>query len=67
MVTIFQVNPDGFIGAVTFLYRKNELQTYYVGIGWQQGGIPEIRSTLENSIAEIKLTEKDILFILMKS
>ena len=32
MVTIFQVNPDGFIGAVTFLYRKNELQTYYVGI-----------------------------------
>ena len=58
MVTIFQVNPDGFIGAVTFLYRKNERQTYYVGIGWQQGGIPEIRSTLENSIAEIKLTEK---------
>lgn len=58
MVTIFQVNPDGLLGAVTFLYRKNELQTYYVGIGWQQGGIPEIRSTLENSIAEIKLTEK---------
>lgn len=58
MFTIFQVNPDGLIGAFTFLYRKDELQTYYVGIGWQQGGIPEIRSTLENSIAEIKLTEK---------
>lgn len=54
MFTIFQVNPDGLIGAFTFLYRMDELQTYYVGIGWQQGGIPEIRSTLENSIAEIK-------------
>lgn len=58
MFTIFQVNPDGLIGAFTFLYRMDELQTYYVGIGWQQGGIPEIRSTLENSIAEIKLTKK---------
>ena len=58
MFTIFQVNPDGLIGAVTFLYRKDELQTYYIGIGWQQGGIPEIRSTLEDGIAEIKLTEK---------
>ena len=58
MFTIFQVNPDGLIGAFTFLYRMDELQTYYVGIGWQQGGIPEIRNTLENSIAEIKLTEK---------
>ena len=54
MFTIFQVNPDGLIGAFTFLYRMDELQTYYVGIGWQQGGIPEIRNTLENSIAEIK-------------
>ncbi len=54
MFTIFQVNPDGLIGAVTFLYRKDKLQTCYVGIGWRQGGVPEIRSTLENSIAEIK-------------
>ena len=58
MVTIFNVNRDGLIGAVTFIYRNNELQTYYVGIGWQEGGIPEIRSTLVSDIAEIKLTEK---------
>ena len=58
MVTIFNVNRDGLIGAVTFIYRNNELQTYYVGISWQEGGIPEIRSTLVSDIAEIKLTEK---------
>lgn len=58
MVTIFDVNRDGLIGAVTFIYRNNELQTYYVGIGWQEGGIPEIKNTLVCDIAEIKLTEK---------
>ena len=58
MVTIFDVNRDGLIGAVTFIYRNNELQTYYVGIGWQEGGVPEIKDTLVSDIAEIKLTEK---------
>ena len=58
MVTVFDVNRDGLIGAVTFIYRNNELQTYYVGIGWQEGGIPEIKNTLVSDIAEIKLTGK---------
>ena len=58
MFTIYEVNPDGLIGAFTFIYRDDKLQTYYVGIGWQQGGTPEIRSTLVNNIAEMKLTEK---------
>lgn len=58
MVMIFQVNQDGLIGAITFIYRNNKLQTYYVGIGWQEGGIPEIKNTLVSDIAEIKLTEK---------
>jgi len=58
MVTIFNVNRDGLIGVVTFIYRNNELQTYYVGIGWQEGGIPEIKDTLVSDIVEIKLTEK---------
>jgi len=58
MVTIYDVNRDGLIGAVTFIYRDDRLQTYYVGIGWKEGGIPEIRSTLVSDIAEIKLTEK---------
>lgn len=58
MVTIFNVNRDGLIGAITFIYRNNELQTYYVGIGWQEGGIPEIKDTLISDIEEINLTEK---------
>lgn len=58
MVTIFDVNRDGLLGVITFIYRESELQTYYVGIGWQKGGIPEVRSTLVSDIAEIKLTEK---------
>ncbi len=57
-VTIFNINRDGFIGAISFIYRNHELQTYYVGIGWQEGGIPEIKNTLVSDIAEIKLTEK---------
>ena len=63
MVTIYEVNRDGLIGAVTFIYRDNRLQTYYVGIGWQEGGIPEIKDTLVSDIAEIKLTEKGYLCI----
>ena len=58
MVTIFDVNRDGLLRVLTFIYRENELQTYYVGISWQKGGIPEVRNTLVSDIAEIKLTEK---------
>lgn len=56
--TVFEVNPDGLIGAVTFLYRSGRLQTCYIGVGWQQGGIPEIRSMSVSDVAEINLTEK---------
>lgn len=58
MVTIFDVNRDGLLGVITFIYRESELQTYYIGIGWQKGGIPEVRNTLVSDITEIKLTEK---------
>jgi len=58
MVTIFKVHRDGLIGAITFIYRKDKLQTYYVGVRWKEGGIPEIQGTSISDIAEIKLTEK---------
>lgn len=58
MFTIFDVNYDGGIGAFTFIYRKGRLQTYYVGIGFKEGGEPWIRSTLVSDVEEIKLTQK---------
>ncbi|MCX4341543.1 MAG: DUF6070 family protein [Lachnospiraceae bacterium] len=61
MVTLYYVNSDGLIGAITFLCRDGKVQTYYVGIGWREGGIPEIRSTSVSDIAEMKLTKKGYL------
>ena len=58
MVTVFEVYRDGLIGAVTFIYRKNKLQTYYIGVRWKEGGVPEIQGTSVSDVAEIKLTEK---------
>lgn len=57
-VTVYEVKRDGLIGAVTFIYKDGRLQTYYVGIGWQEGGVPEIRDTLVSDLEEIRLTEK---------
>ena len=58
MVTIYDVHRDGVIGAVTFVYREEKLQTYYIGIQWKEEGIPEIEGTSVSDVAEIKLTEK---------
>lgn len=58
MVTVFEIRRDGMIGAITFLYRNSKLQTYYIGIGWNEGGIPEIQETEISDVAGIKLTEK---------
>ena len=58
MVTVFEVHRDGLIGTVTFIYRKGELQTYYIGVRWKEGGVPEIQGTSVSNVTEIKLTEK---------
>lgn len=58
MVTVYEVHRDGLIGAVTFIYRKGEMQTYYIGVRWKEGGVPEIQETSVRNVAEIKLTEK---------
>ncbi|MDO5799924.1 MAG: DUF6070 family protein [Eubacteriales bacterium] len=58
MVTVFEVHRDGLIGAVTFIYRNGQLQTYYIGVRWKEGGMPEIQGTSVSNVAEIKLTEK---------
>ena len=58
MVTVFEVHRDGLIGAVTFIYRKGKLQTYYIGVRWKEGGVPKIQGTSVSNVPEIKLTEK---------
>ena len=58
MVTVFEVQRDGLIGAVTFIYRNGALQTYYIGICWKEGGVPEIQGTSVSDVAEINLTDK---------
>lgn len=37
MVTLYNVDHDGLVGAITFIYRDGRLQIYYAGIGWQEG------------------------------
>ncbi len=58
MVTVFDVQRDGLIGAVTFVFRNGQLQACYIGIQWKEDGTPEIQSISTNNVAEIKLTEK---------
>ena len=56
--TVFDVNEDGLISVKNFLYREGRLQVYYIGIGWQEGGVPGVRDTSLSDLAEINLTEK---------
>ena len=61
MATIFNVQESGLAGSVTFIHRNDRIQTYYVGIRWEEGGIPVIDGTSVNEVAELKLTEKGYL------
>lgn len=35
MVTVFNVQMEGNIGALTFVHRNGKIQSYYVTVGWQ--------------------------------
>jgi len=56
--TVVRVNKDGLLGIITFVYRNGSLQTYYVGVRWREGGIPELNDTSVSDVEEINLTEK---------
>ena len=58
MVTVFSVYMDGNIGALTFIHRNGKIQSFYVSIGWREGGMPEIKGFGSNDLEEIRLTEK---------
>lgn len=65
MVTVYKVQEDGLIGALTFVYRNtgqgDKIQAYYIGIGWEEGGTPRIKNTLLSDIARMYMTEKGYL------
>lgn len=58
MVTVFSIQIEGNIGALTFIHRNNKIQSYYVTVGWREGGIPELKNFGLNDLEEIRLTEK---------
>lgn len=58
MVTVFSVQIEGNIGALTFIHRNGKIQSYYVTVGWREGGIPELKNSGLNDLEEIRLTEK---------
>ena len=58
MVTVFDVYTEGNIGALTFIHRNGKIQSFYVSVGWREGGIPEIKGFGSNDLEEIRLTEK---------
>lgn len=58
IVNVFDVRKDGNIGALTFIHRSGKIQTYYVTVGWQESGIPEIRDSGCSDLETIRLTEK---------
>lgn len=61
LVTIFYVDPEGGMSALTFVYRKSGLQMQFTAIGWDKGGNPEIMGSGTNNLKEMKLTGKGYL------
>lgn len=57
-VTVCDVRANGTIGVCTFMYRAGKLQTCYIQVAWQEGGVPEITSAEVSDIKQIKLTDK---------
>lgn len=58
MITVYDVYREGNIEALTFIHRNGKIQSFYVLLGWREGGIPEIKGFGNNDLEEIRLTEK---------
>lgn len=54
MVTVFSVQMEGNIGALTFVHRNGKIQSYYATAGWQKGGIPELKNFGLNDLEDRK-------------
>lgn len=58
METVFEIYKEGDFCAKTFIHRDKKIQSYYVSVGRQEGGAPEIRGAGAKDLEEIRLTEK---------
>lgn len=57
-ITVYDIYRDGLVSTLTFLYRDDEIQTYYVGVGPDENMNPVISGRLVQEIDYINLTEK---------
>lgn len=62
MVTIYDIYEDGLIATITFLYRKDEIQAYYVAVKPDKNGNPYLTGRIVHEIEFINLTEKGYFF-----
>ncbi len=58
MVTVFEVYREGDLCAKTFISRDGKTQSYYVLVGWREGGVPRIKGDGTRDLEEMRLTEK---------
>ena len=58
MITIYKVYEDGLIRSITFLYRDEEIQSYYVGVRPGADGQPCISEKSVQEIAAVNYTSK---------
>lgn len=58
MVTVYKVYEDGMIASITFLYRNEEIQSYYVGIRPGADGKPCNSGKNVQEIAAVNYTPK---------
>lgn len=58
MITVYNIYREGDISARTFVHRDGKMQSCHVLIGWQEGGMPEVKDRGSKEVVEIKLTEK---------
>ena len=58
-VTVFTVNTDGTMDALTFLHKSGKLQTYYIGVGRNADGTPQKTDERLRDVEKIELTPRD--------
>ncbi len=56
--TVFQVNADRTLDALTFLHEDGKLQAYYIGVSFRADGTPKTKEARFRTLASVDLTPK---------